>query len=125
MVKSQVSKEVLLHGLVGHDGLYHFPDLLQSSRQSSSSSDFVQSNSSFVNMQNNFSFVSVASTCKDSYAIWHSRLDHPSTEVLKLVLKLCIIPLINKTSSDFCSSCCVGKSHRLPSSPSLTVYSTI
>jgi len=30
LVKSQVSKEVLLQGLVGIDGLYQFPNLLQS-----------------------------------------------------------------------------------------------
>ena len=108
---------------MGHDGLHHSPDLLQSSRQSSSSSDFVQSSSSFVNRKNNVSFVNAVSTCKDSRAIWHSRHGHSSTEVLKLVLKLYNIPLINKTSLVFCLSCCVGRSHRLPSSPSLTVYS--
>ena len=32
LVKSQVSKEVLLQGLVGADGLYKFPNLLQSSQ---------------------------------------------------------------------------------------------
>ena len=120
VIKSQVSKEVLLQGLVGHDRLYHFPDLLQSSRQYSSSSVSVQSSSSSINRQNNVSLVNVASTCNDSYAIWNSRLGYPSAEVLKLVLKLCNISLINKTSSDFCSSCCVGKFHRLPSSPSLS-----
>jgi len=120
VIKSQVSKEVLLQGLVGHDRLYHFPDLLQSSRQYFSSSVSMQSSFSSINRQNNVSLVNVASTCNDSYAIWNSRLGYPSAEVLKLVLKLCNISLINKTSSDFCSSCCVGKFHRLPSSPSLS-----
>ncbi|XP_014629116.2 E3 ubiquitin-protein ligase SPL2-like isoform X3 [Glycine soja] len=38
-------------------------------------------------------------------------------------LQLCNIPIINKTGSDFCSNCCIGKSHCLPSSPFLIVYS--
>ena len=29
---------------------------------------------------------------------------------------------MNKIGSDFCFPCCIGKSHCLPSSPSLTVY---
>ena len=43
---------------------------------------------------------------------------------MKHVFKLCNLPIIYKTGSDFCSHFCIGKSHRLPSSPSLSVYST-
>ena len=61
MFKSQVSNEVLLQGLVGHDGLYHFPDLFQPLRQPSLSSLSMQSSSHSVNSLNkNVSLVNVA-----------------------------------------------------------------
>jgi len=68
------------------------------------------------------SHVNTASSSAISFATWNSRLGHPN--VTKIVSKLCNIPFINKTGSEFCSHCCIGKSHRLPSSPSLTEYST-
>ena len=40
---------------------------------------------------------------------------------MKTVFRLCNLPNLNKNSSDFCNNC-IGKSHRLPSSSSLTVY---
>jgi len=42
--------------------------------------------------------------------------------VLRLVLNHCNIPIVNKTMFEFCVAYCVGKSHRLPSSLSQTVY---
>ncbi|XP_040865194.1 uncharacterized protein [Glycine max] len=42
---------------------------------------------------------------------------------MKIVFKLCTSPPINKNVSDYCNHCCVGKSHRLPSSSSKSVYS--
>lgn len=41
---------------------------------------------------------------------------------MKLVLQQCNIPLFNQNAVDFCASCCVDKSHRLPYL-SNTVYS--
>ena len=48
---------------------------------------------------------------------------HPNANVLRLVLNHCNIPIVNKTMFELCVACCVGKSHRLPSSLSQTVYS--
>ena len=140
LVKSQVSKEVLLQGLVGADGLYQFLNLLQSSRLPLKSHITVNTNSSDVSEPvfrassnsvlnsvkgiNDASVVNTVSSGSTSFATWHSRLGHPSVDTMKLVFKLCNLPIINKTGSDFCSHCCIGKSHRLPSSPSLSVYST-
>jgi len=70
------------------------------------------------------SYVNTLSDSAISFATLHSRLGHPNADTIKIISKLCNIPIINKTGSDFCSHCCVGKSHRLPSSPSLTEYST-
>jgi len=61
-------------------------------------------------------------TSLSMYQIWHSRLGHPNHEVLKSVLKLCNQHFPNKSSFDFCSACCLGKSHRLPSVSSTTSY---
>lgn len=38
-------------------------------------------------------------------------------------MKLCNQHLPNKNASDFCSACCLGKSHRLLSVFSITTYS--
>lgn len=130
VVKSQISKEVLLQGKVGQDGLYHFPNLLHPPRKLAPATVSVHTpvnptNLSFVSVNRmlNSSFVNIASSSDDSCSIWHSRLGHPSSEILKHVLKLCNISPINKTDLDFCSYCCIGKSHKLPSSPSNSVYS--
>ncbi|MEX5523374.1 hypothetical protein, partial [Bacillus cereus] len=43
----------------------------------------------------------------------------------KQALVLCNVPVpINKSVYSFCQACCLGKSHRLPSSSSTTEYST-
>ena len=127
--------------MVGCDGLYKFLDLLQSAKQqlnpsftiniistagsepvpSASSPDSVSTSVNRINPS--VSHVNTLSNSDLSFATWHSRLGHPSGDTMKLVSKLCNIPILNKTGSDFCSNCCIGKSHCLPSSPSLIVYS--
>ena len=127
LVKSQVSKEVLLKGLVGLDGLYQFPNLLQLPKSKSSVNTIVCSTSSsetVTSSTNNTSVGSSAPCAVSSFATCNARLGHSNADVMKIVSNICKIPSINKTISEFCSHCCVGKSHRLPSSPSLPVYST-
>ena len=121
LVKSQVSKELLLKGMVGCDGLYQFPDLFQSARQqlkpsftvnsiSAAGSEPVPTASSphsvspSVNRINpSVSRVNTLSNSDLSFAPWHSPLDHPSGDTMKLVSKLSNISIVNKTGSDFCS----------------------
>jgi len=109
-VKSQVTREVLLCGHVGADGLYYFPNLHCSSSPpailSSTASSHVVS-------------VVTSTSSPNSFNIWHFRLGHPHVDVLKLVLSRCNFSLHSK-KLDFCLSCCIGKSHRLPSSS--TIY---
>ena len=76
-----------------------------------------------VNRVNDASVVNTVYNSSISFATWHSRLGHPTIDTMKLVFKLCNLPIIHKTGSDFCSQCFIGKSHRLPSSLSLSVYS--
>lgn len=53
--------------------------------------------------------------------LWHYRLGHPPSFVLNKVFQQSKIPLtINHRCSSFCSSCQLGKNHRLDTSSSLT-----
>nr|KYP50409.1 Calcium-transporting ATPase 9, plasma membrane-type [Cajanus cajan] len=104
LVKSQDTKETLLMGVVGLDGLYQFPSLLQPRQQTTLTPSAHTASCNFV-----------------SYATWHSRLGHPHNDVLKSVFRLCNFPIINKTVADFCTPCCLGKSHKLPSTLSKVV----
>lgn len=56
------------------------------------------------------------------YALWHTRLGHPHYQALAEVLKTCNIPIPPKSLAEFCTACCLGKSHRLPTSLSTIVY---
>ena len=112
------------------DGLYVFPNLhLQGSIPASSASCFVSNSVTYVcsdvntlNSAVKTTFVDSACTSTGSQTLWHLRLGHPSSNVLRLVLNHCKIPISNKNVFEFCTACCVGKSHRLPASLSETVY---
>jgi histone deacetylase 1/2 len=122
VVKSQATREILLQGNVGADGLYCFSNIslipAKSSRLSSVSNPSVCSIVS--NSSNNNSSLSF-----NSLYLWHLRLGHPNSQTLKLALKLCNISVSNNTNdvSDFCTACCMGKAHRLHSPQSQTTYS--
>ena len=127
LVKSQGTNEVLLQGVVGFDGLYCFPNL-KLHPPSALLSSFAAPPSTSAELL--FSFPSAFKTNDVNNAVmtpslpslWHSRLGHPHSHVLNLVLRQCNVSSSNKNVPEFCSSCCVGKSHRLPSSVSTTVY---
>jgi len=108
------------------------PNLLIKAINSSDSVNSTQNNtivyssssSISVNSTQNNTSVSNSTACKPFFAApWHARLGHPSIDVMRHVFQICKIPTINKNISDFCSHCCLSKSPRLPSSPSLSVYS--
>lgn len=78
---------------------------------------------STVNISNSHSFVPCSTSISDSkYILWHTRLGHPHHQALAEVLKICNVPIPHKPPTASCSACCLGKSHRLPSSLSTTVY---
>jgi histone deacetylase 1/2 len=54
--------------------------------------------------------------------IWHLRLGHAHNKAVQTVLDWCKIPHSNKNVIDFCTYCCIGKSHRLHAPLSTTVY---
>ena len=128
VVKSHATNEILLHGSLGPDGLYVFPQLQTSqSAAQPSLSVFSMSPSTTTNksvdprfsIQNSKPSECVAPT---SQTLWHLRLGHPNSNVLKKILTHCNIPISNKNLFEFCAACCVGKSHRLPSSSSQPIY---
>jgi len=147
-VKSQDSSKVLLRGILGHDGLYQFEhtNSFKTTAPVSQNSNVntvcnkVPDNSAsfhlgpstgfnFNNFQcNNVEHLPSSSTSSSTqsfpsmYGIWHSRLGHPHHEVLQSIIKLCNIQLPNKSLSDFCTACCLGKVHRLPSFASQMTY---
>jgi histone deacetylase 1/2 len=141
-VKSQVNNQVLLKGSLGADGLYCFPHLpltkgptcLASVTQSSTASlpnkDQQVHNSdigsadtlAFNKVSCNVSKHSISSTFSSQTAkLWHQRLGHANSKVLHNVLHLCNIAFNNK-NSDFCDSCCMGKSHKIHAPLTDTVY---
>lgn len=46
--------------------------------------------------------------------IWHSRLGHLSSHVLKFLITRNKLPISGNVTNDFCHSCPMGKSHKLP-----------
>nr|KYP47684.1 Retrovirus-related Pol polyprotein from transposon TNT 1-94 [Cajanus cajan] len=114
LVKSQDNKEILLQGLVCPDGLYQFPAFLPTT-STQPVQHFKTATSPSVNTTSQKSV---------SFATWHSRLGHPNVDVMKLVFRNFNIQSVNNIESTFCVSCCLGKSHRLPSNFSKTVYTT-
>lgn len=101
-VKCQATKRILLQGAV-KDGLYYFDNL------------HLPSSPSSVSPINNHFFALSSSRCSAAqFDLWHCRLGHPSTTIVNTVLKKCQLPTCNKNDMSLCTSCCLGKSHRLP-----------
>ena len=131
LVKSQETNKILLQGVVGSYGLYSFhnlklqgnPSLLMSTFASVPNVEFPTLAATGNNTSNIVSNFDV--TFSNSANLWHARLGHLNDHVMKIVLKQCNISQLNKNITEFCSSCCMGKTHRLPSHSSISVYSPL
>jgi hypothetical protein len=96
-VKCQASKQVLLEGFVGTDGLYQFQPLKFLVHKSASSHDFKSANVSNSNNSNTSSIAcNSANSFVNSFQNWHLRLGHNHANAVKSVLNLCKIPFNNK-----------------------------
>jgi histone deacetylase 1/2 len=143
-VKSQVDKQVILKGSLGADGLYSFhhlpllkdpmcltgsamPFSAQSATNKSSStvtSDIESVHSSVsLPLSKNKAVASFTASSSESN-VWHHRLGHANTKSVKSILQLCNISYNNAKLSEFCDSCCIGKSHKLHAPSTDTVYTT-
>jgi histone deacetylase 1/2 len=122
VVKSEATKEILLQGNVGADGLYCFSNISLTPAKSTRLSSV--SNPSVCSIVSNSS-TSNSSLSFNSLYLWHLRLGHPNGRTLKLALKLCNISVSSNENdvSNFCTACCMGKAHRLHSTQSQTIYS--
>lgn len=119
-MKSQGTKEVLLEGILREDGLHCFKDFQPLHLQQSSKTDFP----SVLNNSENSKSVFVSSkSCTSPYMMWNLRLGHPYHSIVHSILQKCNMHHINRTQIDFCNSCRVSKSHRLPTIKSYTEYS--
>ncbi|KAL3019578.1 hypothetical protein AAZX31_05G093600 [Glycine max] len=129
-ITAKEANKILLQGVVGVDGLsFHNlklqgnPSLLMSTSASVPNAEFSTSAATINNTSNIVSNSDVTSS--SSANLWHARLGHPNGHLMKIVLKQCNISQLNKNITEFCSSCCMGKSHRLPSHSSTSVYSPL
>lgn len=50
----------------------------------------------------------------NTFKIWHNRLGHPSSSVVKSVMANCKVPNVNKMTQTFCTAFCIEKIHNLP-----------
>lgn len=46
------------------------------------------------------------------FKVWHNRLGHSSSSIVKTVMPSCNVQNINKIDYSFCSACCLGKVHK-------------
>ncbi|KAG8488706.1 hypothetical protein CXB51_016682 [Gossypium anomalum] len=103
--------------LVGHmhNGLYRF-DVSHAapSKTSSRPLDAHNFNSALLN----------SAQLTGSPLLWHSQLGHPCNNVLSHVLRTCNIPVKRNSLPQVCSSCQLGKAHKLPFDHSTTMYSS-
>lgn len=82
------------------------------------------------NCSNSVEQVVLAKTCVTtniisssvSFFVWHQRLDHPSSQILKHVIPSWIICSDRIEKSQLCIACNIGKSHKLPISLAEGVY---
>ena len=71
----------------------------------------------------NSAHTSCSTNSKSSlFDLWHKRLGHPFEKVVKCVLSHFNMPNFNKMEPSFCTSCCIGKIHKLSFSLSDRVY---
>lgn len=111
LVKSQVTKEVLLQGKLGVDGLYRFEGLHLSLDEKSSSTsktdvtavsrlNVASTNDicGFCNFANKPAVLNTSSVVdSSSFSLWHNRLGHPSPVIVKKTLdSLMCLMLINQ-----------------------------
>lgn len=114
-MKSQASKLIFLEVFLDISGLYCFNNLVPA----------IACNTFTLKLHQESSFVNntIALDCVSNKAyLWHARLGHANSKVILNVFQICKIQCKNKDLTDFCNSCCLGKTHRIHASLSNTFY---
>jgi len=129
---SQETNQIVLRGLV-KNGLYSFDSIhlaqklandVSSHKLTTSVSKSIPSTHTLCNSISASGDSSDKSTSLSSgnvLNLWHDRLGYASFKIVKEVLNDCNIKQYFK-DSEFCLSCCLGKSHKLPFVASTSVY---
>ncbi|CAL9006084.1 unnamed protein product [Prunus brigantina] len=107
LIQDKVTNKKLLQGKSEH-GLYPIPTSLSSVGTGSCSSSIGASSQAARSQTSAFLGQKVRSS------LWHSRLGHPTNEVVQLMLTAAQIPVVSDSISKLCSFCLDGKMHRLP-----------
>lgn len=113
-----LTQTVLLQGSL-HDGLYKF----HIGKPLSTSDDPATCLHAHSSVSTPPSFQDSTKAFVYYLSQWHSRLGHPTMSTVKNVLLRCNIPFPRNESLTLCSSCQLGKSHRLLFSQSNTSFS--
>ena len=90
LVRDQVSRQVLFQGQL-KNGLYEFPPLIDDA----------------------LAVFYTPTTSNITSSLWHSRLGHPTVDILTKALDSCNI-VYQRNKRDACSACPIAKSHKLP-----------
>ncbi|KAG8496312.1 hypothetical protein CXB51_009046 [Gossypium anomalum] len=114
---------ILLVGHI-HNGLYKF-DLSASSRVSTTltSPATVYATTLSSSVTSHATNLRTPTPSTAVFDLWHRRLGHPCNKIVISVLRKCNIDASNIKLSSICLACQLGKFHKLPFSPSSTVYS--
>ncbi|KAG8472152.1 hypothetical protein CXB51_036605 [Gossypium anomalum] len=106
VIKDIQTQEILMRGQV-RDGLYQF----------SVASAFPSPSAHNTDIQER--------STGDTFTLWHRRLGHPSSDVVKTVLDTCQIVTNKRSFDNICIAYQQGKSHKLPFSNSTTEYNDL
>ena len=109
LVKDQASGRVLLQGIL-EDGLYKVSSLVTT--LPSLAVSFSLGSPLVLVTQLSFNHVQAFITQHNNIILWHNRLGHPASNVVTQVMRSYNLKF--SKSFDFCSSCQLAKSHRLP-----------
>ncbi|KAG8492721.1 hypothetical protein CXB51_010467 [Gossypium anomalum] len=122
-VKDVKTGSILLVGHI-HNGLYKF-DLSASSRVSTTLTSPVTIHATTLSssVTSHATNLRAPTPSTADFDLWHRRLGHPCNKIVISVLRKCNMDASNIKLSSICSACQLGKFHKLPFSPSFTVYS--
>lgn len=120
-IKSQASKHVLVEGVLDASGLYCFPQLPLEPTSSHNLNNNLSTSTGIKSYVVSHSAFHMSNNC-NTRTLWHHRLCDANFTHVTHILKLCNIYIFNKQITDFCTSCSLGKSHRLHAPSTNTIY---
>ena len=127
-VKDQVTGAILLLGtLEGGLCVFHVWPSTTSSQHPELSTlvNSIFNKSKYTTIPSHSSIQALSSIALDISSqlnVWHQQLGHPSLSILKRVLNACNISYSKNKRALLCTTCQLGKQHKLPFQSSYTIY---